>query len=231
MLLKRTRSFWNSRRFLISTPGTKGDAMDTAYRAGDQRVWNFECPACGQLQPLKFEQLKWDSNDMTKPEGKWRFDALAETIRFECAGCGHRIKDTPVDRRWIENHGRFVPQNPNAPRSRVSYTWNALLPHWIEWRSIVEEFLAAVDAMRVGGDIEPMFTFVTETLGEPWDLDRWMVTGDDYLLERKGDYDFGDPWPLEQTRFLAADRQARGGEHYFWVARAFGPGAASRLLA
>ncbi|HNQ90700.1 MAG TPA: phage terminase large subunit family protein [Verrucomicrobiota bacterium] len=231
MLLKRTRSFWNSRRFLISTPGTKGDAMDTAYRAGDQRVWNFECPACGQLQPLKFEQLKWDSNDMTKPEGKWRFDALAETIRFECAGCGHRIKDTPVDRRWIENHGRFVPQNPNAPRSRVSYTWNALLPHWIEWRSIIEECLAAVDAMRVGGDIEPMFTFVTETLGEPWDLDRWMVTGDDYLLERKGDYDFGDPWPLEQTRFLAADRQARGGEHYFWVARAFGPGAASRLLA
>lgn len=26
MVLKRTRSFWNSRRFLISTPGTKGDA-------------------------------------------------------------------------------------------------------------------------------------------------------------------------------------------------------------
>ena len=45
MVLKRTRSFWNSRRFLISTPGTKGDAMDTAYRAGDQRVWQFECPA------------------------------------------------------------------------------------------------------------------------------------------------------------------------------------------
>ncbi len=34
MVLKRTRSFWNSRRFLISTPGTKGDAMDTAFRAG-----------------------------------------------------------------------------------------------------------------------------------------------------------------------------------------------------
>jgi phage terminase large subunit GpA-like protein len=35
---------------------------------------------------------------------------------------------------------------------------------------------------------------------------------------------------LEKTRFLAADRQARGGEHYFWVARAFGPGGASRLI-
>ena len=38
------------------------------------------------------------------------------------------------------------------------------------------------------------------------------------------------PWPLEKTRFLAADRQARGGEHYFWVARAFGAGGASRLI-
>jgi hypothetical protein len=116
-------------------------------------VWYFECPACQHLQLLKFEQLKWDSNDTTKPEGKWRFDALAETVRYECVACGHQIKDTPVDRRWIENRGRFVPQNPNAPKSKVSYTWNALLPHWIEWRSIVEEFVAAVDAMRIEGDI------------------------------------------------------------------------------
>ena len=230
MVLKRTRSFWNSRRFLISTPGKRGDAMDTAFRSGDQRAWHFECPACHQFQPLKFKQLKWDWNDTTKPEGKWRFDALAETIRFECVGCGHRIKDTPVDRRWIENHGHFVPQNPNAPRSRISYTWNALLPHWIEWRTIVDEFLSAVDAMRVDGDIEPMFTFVTETLGEPWEVDRWLATGDDYLQERKADYDFGDPWPIEKTRFIAADRQARGGEHYFWVCRMFGPGCASRLV-
>lgn len=230
MVLKRTRSFWNSRRFLISTPGRKGDAMDTAFRAGDQRLWHFECPACRQSQPLKFEQLKWDTNDATKPEGKWQFDTLAESIRYECSACGHRIKDTPVDRRWMESHGQFVPQNPNAPRSRVSYTWSALLPHWVEWRSVVEEFLAAMDAMRIESDIEPMYTFVTETLGEPWDVERWMVTGDDYLHQRTGDYDFGDPWPLEKTRFMAADRQARGGEHYFWVARAFGAGGSSRLL-
>ena len=50
----------------------------------------------------------------------------------------------------------------------------------------------AVNAMRVVGDIEPMQTFVTETLGEPWDLDRWLVTTDDYL-QRMADYDFGDP--------------------------------------
>ena len=30
-------------------------------------------------------------------------------------------------------------------------------------------------------------------------------------------------------RFLAADRQAKGGEPYFWVCRAFGAGSATRL--
>ena len=156
--------------------------------------------------------------------------ALAVTVRYECAQCGHHLKDTPVNRRWIENHGRFVALNPNAARSNVSYTWNALLPHWVEWRLVVEEFITALSSMRTTGDIEPMITFVTETLGEPWESDRWMSTGDDHIVERKGDYDFDDPWPLEGIRFLAADRQAKGGEHYFWVCRALGAGGASRLL-
>lgn len=59
---------------------------------------------------------------------------------------------------------------------------------WVEWRSIVEEFLAAMDAMRVCADVEPMFTFVTETLGEPRDTERWMRTGEDHMQQRKGEY-------------------------------------------
>lgn len=231
MVLKRTRAFWNSRRFLLSTPGKKHDAMDTAFRGGNQQEWQFRCPECEKLQPLKFEQLKWETNETTRPGGRWRFDALADTVRYECAHCGQRIKDTPTERRRISTDGEFVARNPDAPRARISYTWNALLPHWVTWRSVVEEFLEAVDAMRVGGDIEPMYTFVTETLGEPWDLDRWLVTADDYLTERGEDYQLGDKWPLEASRFLAADKQARGGEHYYWVCRAYGPGGASRLVA
>ena len=130
MLLKRTRSFWNSRRFLISTPGTKGDAMDTAYRAGDQRLWHFECPACGRLQPLAFEQLKWDSNDTTKPEGKWRFDALADTIRFECVSCGHRIKDTPVDRRGPGTAADKSPSESAARTRGCEGRTGRTLGHW-----------------------------------------------------------------------------------------------------
>src|SRR5439155_2347588 len=47
---------------------------------------------------------------------------------------------------------------------------------------------------------------------------------------RKQDYDFGDPWPEERDRFMAADRQEAGGEHYWYVIRAFGPFGQSRLV-
>jgi len=82
-VLKRTRSFWNSRRLIISTPDLENDAVDRAYEAGDQRVFHFVCPGRSQLQPLKFEQLKWESNETTKP---------GETIRYACVSCGHAIK-------------------------------------------------------------------------------------------------------------------------------------------
>lgn len=58
------------------------------------------------------------------------------------------------------------------------------LPHWMKWRSIVEEFVSVLDAMRIGGDIEPMFTVVTGTFGEPWDTGRWISTEDDQIHER-----------------------------------------------
>ncbi|MCA1996435.1 MAG: phage terminase large subunit family protein, partial [Armatimonadetes bacterium] len=160
--------------------------------------------------------------------GRWAADALAATIRYECAACGAAIKDTAHNRRLIAN-GRYLPMNPQAPADTVSFTWSAMIAPWVSWRSIVSEYLAAAEAMREG-DVQPMFTFVTETLGEAWDIDRWLVSDQNYLLERRADYDFGDPWPLEKTRFLAADRQARGGEHYFWVCRAYGLSGASRLV-
>jgi hypothetical protein len=80
-VLKRTRSFWNSRRVIVSTPDMEDDAVDRAYKAGDQRVYHIACPKCSQLQPLKWDQLKWTTDETTKPGGVWDLDALAEMER------------------------------------------------------------------------------------------------------------------------------------------------------
>jgi phage terminase large subunit GpA-like protein len=241
-VLKRTRAFWNSRRVLISTPDLKDDAVHRAFLAGDQRIFHFECPSCKHLQPLKFDQLEARHPEMGLPcrfsevpgvkneHGIWNFDLLAPHIRYQCIACGHLLADTPAERKAIARNGRFVRMNSTAPRHRVSFHWNALLPPWVSWRSIVEEFINARAAARCG-DLAPLKTFVNETLGEPWNDQLGEIDDYDFLELRKGDYEFGDVWPEEITRFMAADKQEAGGEHYWYVIRAYGAGGRSRLIA
>lgn len=170
MVKKRTTAFWNSRTVIISTPDKKNDAMDMAFKSGDQREWFFDCPQCKQQQALVLSQFKWETNEKTKPN-KYNFDALAETIYLECISCNHRIKDTPSERRWICDNGRYVAQNLNAPQSKVSFHWNAFLPPWIRWSQLIEEFITGTEVMK-RGDIEPLKSFINERLGEPWDEEK-----------------------------------------------------------
>ncbi len=52
-----------------------------------------------------------------------------------------------------------------------------------------------------------------------WRNDQLGVIEDfGFLDQRRAEYDFGEPWAEEHARFMAADRQAAGGEHYWWVA-------------
>ena len=240
-VLKRTRAFWNTRRLLVSTPDLENDAVHRAFLAGDQRIYHIKCPKCGQLQPMKFEQLKavqLETDALCKfaevpgakdERGVWNFDLLANHIRYVCVACGHQMSDTPQQRKALAKTGQFVRMNPKAPRHRVSFHWNALLPPWVKWIDIVEEFIQARAAARAG-DLSPLKTFINETLGEPWADKLGEIDDYEFMDARKGDYDFGDPWPEEKVRFLAADKQEASGEHYWYVCRAFAEGGKSRLV-
>jgi phage terminase large subunit GpA-like protein len=236
MVRKRVRAFWNSKICIISTPDKTNDHVHRAFLQGDQRRWHFACPHCGQLQQLEFKQLKWDENETTRPGGKWNFDAVAGTIRYECVGCHKPIGDTPANRKHIAAQGKWVKTNPNAPTNKVSFTWNAMLPPWVKWRDIVEEFITSFAVLKMG-DHEPYKAFINETLGEPWE-DRLKEFTDFGALEaRRQPYALGsfqadgtfqfDKWELEKTRMLAIDVQK---DHYRYVCRAIGPHGSSRLV-
>lgn len=241
-VLKRTRAYWNTRRLIISTPDKEDDEVDRNYKAGDQRVFHFACPHCQHLQQLKIEQLKavhpesgaacsWKNVPGAREGAVWNFDKLAMQLRYECANreCGQLIADTPAERKAIARNGKFVIMNPNAPKHRVSFQWNALLPPWVSWRSVVEEFINARAAAR-SGDLTPLKTFINETLGESWTDELGVIEDFGFLEDRMKPYDFGEPMPDEITRFMAADKQSKGGEHYWYVIRAFGMFGKSRLV-
>ena len=253
---KRVRAFWNSRRVMISTPKEENDAMHVAYKEGNQLEWNFNCPACGHLQPLVLKQLRacrkvgaaveacdWRDVPGARDGQRWAFDVLAEAIRYECSGCGHLMPDDPRVRQHIATVGEWIPGNPSAPKTKVSMHWNAMLPPLVKWRDVVEEKIIADRTLRLGGPeaVEPLKKFVTETLGEPWQ-DRLREFDDFSVLEaRKRDYPLatknGDgtltvPTEEGDTLFLSFDVQERPHYHYRYVCRAFAAGGqTSRLVA
>ena len=230
MVLKRTRSFPNAKEFLISTPDTAGDDIDVEWMAGTREEWNARCPKCGHLQPLDFFRLTWDKDEAKKPREEFNPEKLADSIRFPCAKCDHVWRDNTIDRRQIRDCGEYVATNPNAPKDVRSFCWNSLLPTWVEWRSVVFEFLKAYAALR-NGNPEPYKVFINETLGLSWEDALGALDDFGFLEERAEDYDFGATFPEELYRYMSVDRQEKGGEHYWWLIRAFGPNGHSRLIA
>lgn len=228
MVLKRTRAFWNARRVIISTPDMEHDAVHQEFLKGDQRHYYCACPTCGHRQVLRWPQMRWDENDATRPKGIWDFDELAKTIHYLCENpeCAQpKMADHPTIRRSLAANGEWRAHNPSAPKNRRSYTWNAMLPPWVRWRDLVEEFIDAKKALD-WGDHEPLKTFMNESMGEVWE-NRMKYGEETFLQDRMVDYHLKTDWELEKTRIFAVDVQK---DHFRYVCRAFGAGGVNRLV-
>lgn len=248
MVLKRVRTWWNSRVIMATTPANTGDTVDREYKAGTQEHYHVVCPKCGkaicdlrfrikkneQLSPGVFSErdagMTWDTDETTKPGGKWNFDELAKTIRYVWPCCGAESKDEPWERTRIATSGDFVAYNPGAKKDRVSFTWSAMLPPWVPWASVVDEFVRAKDALDHSGNIEPLKAFICETLGQPWDERMRGMDDAEPMQCCKLRYDTMAPWEFEARRFMSIDVQEKTGRHYYWLIRAFAADGSSRLI-
>jgi phage terminase large subunit GpA-like protein len=237
MVRKRTRSFsHNFKEIIISTPAGEMDALHRSFLDGNAQVYHISCPHCGKEQPLGWKDddikggLTWTEDESTKStDGSIDFDKLTKTIRWECCACDGIITDNIRQRKQLGNSGRWVVTNPNAPSDTRSYTWNALLPYWAEWKTQVIERIKALQAMQ-WGDPEPLKSWITETCGQPYHSRILYAKDEKFIYKRQRDYDPKEPWPEEKRRIMTIDVQGKGGRHFWYVIRAWGTGAQSRLL-
>ena len=241
MVSQRTESYTHIyKKVIITTPADEGDAVHRSFLGGHQARWEVECPVCSNCHDMGWGDrstvggLKWDKNEETYDgdKGGYRADALAETIRYHCWNpeCDHVWRDTVPERKWISTRGKWVANNPNAPSNRKSYTWNALVPWWRGWKKQVFQFLDAKKALE-WSEHEPLKSHINETRGEVWTDQLRYGDDDKYLADRVVDYDPLVPWDKEVRRFMSVDVQGAGGRHFWYVIRAWGAGAKSRLLA
>jgi phage terminase large subunit GpA-like protein len=139
---KRTTTFWNSKKVYVSTPGDKETSrIEPAYMEGTQEQWCYPCPACGQLQPLTWGQIRF------------------EDATHECCHCKERFDEFS----WKNLRGQWKARNPEATRTR-SFHLNELSSPWKRWPTIIEEFR---EAKRMGK--ESLKVWINTSLGETWE--------------------------------------------------------------
>jgi phage terminase large subunit GpA-like protein len=191
---------------------------------------------CGHEQQLKWEAVKYDTEfrDKEKVDSQQR----GRPCWVSCVVCQKAHEDSPQVRRHIIERGHWQSQNPNPQPGVVSYHWNALLPPWVRWQDLVDEWTRANELKKLG-NIEPLKIFICESLGEPWE-DRadqqTMTVRMNLLRSRMRQYDGADPWDGEakhprlghRQRFIGADVQS---DVIYWRARQFGRGGESRGVA
>jgi phage terminase large subunit GpA len=177
----RTTYFhWRSKIINISQAGQKGDDLDQAYEAGSQEVWQFPCPACHFYQAHEWSIRRedgtyagviWDTNQTTRPGGQWNYDAVKASAAYKCANCGFLIRDTPRNRRDMNDFGHYFITNPNAARDKKSFQWTSLASDQISFGLLIEEYLRAKEQAKLGNRI-PLREFWLKRMAQPYDPEK-----------------------------------------------------------
>jgi phage terminase large subunit GpA-like protein len=190
---ERTRTFWNHKIYLTSTPTTEAGLIWREFKRGDQRRYHVPCPHCGAHQVLRWGQVKWPEDVRSEEAMRDRKEAW-----YECEACSERIDDR--QKQLMLEKGVWCPKAyeneidellvdgvlelPDDTTAHRSYhIWAGYSP-WLGWWEIAAEFL------RTHGTPE-FQNFVNSWLGEPW-VERVDDSRPEELRACVGGYHRGD---------------------------------------
>ncbi len=145
LAIERTKTFWNKKIVLTSTPTIKGESrIEQEYENSTREEYYIPCPKCGTLQKLE-----------------WR-NIIFETIGHKCQDC----LDISTEYEWKKNmkEGQWIIGNREIDNELVrGFHINELYSPFSNWRSIIKKFKEAI------GDVQLMKVFTNTTLGETWE--------------------------------------------------------------
>lgn len=144
---KRTTTFWNRKRLVVSTPTVKGlSRIEAKFEESDQRRCFVPCPHCGAFHTLAWANVKWASG-------------APESARLVCPECG-----VEIDEAERQEMLRCPDWRATAPFHGIAgfHIWEAYSP-WRRMADIVADFLEAKKAP------DTLQVFVNTSLGETWE--------------------------------------------------------------
>ncbi len=179
--IKRTTTYWNRKIALASTPNIKRESrIEAAFEASDQRYFYVPCPQCEEVQVLRWENLRWPSQD----NGSDRHQP--EKCYYICSVHGCEIIEQ--DKFEMVRHGAWVPTAQSLDGKTAGFHINALYSPWITWAELIHEFIKADKVAKEQRNSELLKTFINARLAETWEL-RGQRADDDSLAKHKSEYD------------------------------------------
>ena len=166
LAIARTKTFWNRKIYMCSTPTIKGiSKIEAAFEESDKRFYMVPCPECNTKQRLLWKNVIWDEN---KPE----------TAHYVCEECGSVIDESK--KPWMLKHGEW--QATETSVDTAGFHISELYSPWSTWASMAQNFLEAKKMP------EMLKTFINTSLGESWEEQG---DGAEYegLLARRLNYD------------------------------------------
>ena len=165
LLRERMKSFTRRKMVLGGTPTIEGfSAIDTAYKASDQREFWVPCPHCGESQTLMWSNVRWTVDPAMAPHEVYG-QAMPETARYCCPHNGCLWTDGEKQRAVRKGEWRASQPFHGIAGFSINELYSPFpgskLPE------LVKKRLAAEQAMAQGDD-RGMRSFRNNTEGLPY---------------------------------------------------------------
>ena len=204
---ERTKTFFNRKIFMASTPTLKTGHIWKAKEAADvEKHYFVPCPHCGAFIELKFAQIKWPSKEDV-PESADR----AEMATYVCQECGCVITDQDKGKMLATGRWKPVRQKTQHPKS-VAFWMNTLYSPFTRFSDIAREFMRSKD------DPELLHNFANSWLAEPWE-DTKLKTNAEMVMERQTET---PEWTLPPWTKLVTGGIDVQENCLYWTIRAWG---------
>ena len=166
LAVARTKTFWNRKIFMCSTPTVKGlSAIESAFEESDKRYYYVPCPECEHKQVLKWKNVVWEED---KPE----------TAAYACEECGSVIEESK--KQWMLKHGEW--RATNDTNNTAGFHISELYSVWSTWSQMATNFLEAKK------NPETLKTYLNTSLAVSWE-EQGDAVEYDTLLQRRLSYD------------------------------------------
>lgn len=144
LAIERTKTFWNKKIVITSTPTIKGDSrVEKEYENSTKEEFYIPCPKCGSFQKLE-----------------WR-NIIFEPVGHKCSDC----LEISSEHEWKRNmiHGIWQPQEEVDDWSVRGFHISELYSPFSTWSEIIKKFKAAK------GNMQMMKVFTNTCLGQTWE--------------------------------------------------------------